>query len=136
MSDIMAQIGCYEWKINMLGTAQVNHTGADAKATCDTMKATRKETHESSMWQHNTLPLIFTAWADNTIVKMLNSYHSPVIIQDSVQRQCRIDGVRQCNPVGVNVPEQAKDYCETFHKIDKGNGTEAKYDLGGNRLLL
>ena len=35
--------------------------------------------------------------------------------------------------VGVTVLEKAKDYCETFYKIDKGNGAEAKYDLGGNR---
>ena len=33
MSDIMAQIGWYEWGINMVGTSQVNQTGADAKAT-------------------------------------------------------------------------------------------------------
>ena len=29
MSDIMAQIGCYEWGINMVGTSQFNQTGAD-----------------------------------------------------------------------------------------------------------
>ena len=28
--------------------------------------------------------------------------------------------------MGVSVPEQGKDYCETFHKIDKGNSAEAK----------
>ena len=97
------------------------------------MKATTKETHETSMWQHNTLPLVFTAWADNAIVKTLSNFHFPVIIQDGVQRWRRIDGTRQCNPVGVTVPEQAKYYCEIFHKIDKGNGAEAKYNLGGNR---
>ena len=38
MSDIMAQIGCYEWGTNMVGTAQVNWTGEDAKATVADMK--------------------------------------------------------------------------------------------------
>ena len=104
MSDIMAQIGRYEWKMNMIGTAQVNCTGADAKATCDAMKATKKGTHELSMWQHNTLPLVFTAWADNAIMKTLSNFHSPVIIPDGVQRWCRIDGVRQRNSVRESVP--------------------------------
>ena len=85
------------------------------------------------MWQHNTLPLVFSAWADNAVVKTLSNFHSPVTIKDGVQRPCRIDDVRQRDPVGVPVPEQGKDYCETFHKVDKGNGAEAKYDLGGNR---
>ena len=101
----MAQIGRYEWKINMIWMAQVNLTGADAKVTIDAMKATRKGTHETSMRQHNTLPLVFTAWDDNAIVKALSNFHSPVIIQDGVQHLCRIDGVRQLNPVGVTVPE-------------------------------
>jgi len=65
-------------------------------------------------------------------MKTLSNFQSPVIIQDGVQRRCKIDGVRQRDPVGVPVPEQRKAYCQTFHKIDKGNGAEAKYDLGGN----
>ena len=65
-------------------------------------------------------------------MKTLSNFHSPVIINDGVQWRCKIDGVRQHNPVGVPVPKQGKAYCETFHKIDKGNGAEAKYDLGGN----
>ena len=37
MSDIMAQIERYEWCMNMVVTAQVDHTGAYAKATVDAM---------------------------------------------------------------------------------------------------
>ena len=37
--------------------------------------------------------------------------------------------------MGVPVPLQQKAYLETFHKIDKGNGAEAKYDMGGNRYV-
>ena len=29
----------------------------------------------------------------------------------------------------VDCPTQQIDYCKTYHKIDKGNGAEAKYDL-------
>jgi hypothetical protein len=29
----------------------------------------------------------------------------------------------------VDCPDQQKTYCRTYHKIDKGNGTEAKYDI-------
>ena len=60
MSDIMAQIGQYEWGINMVGTSQVNQIGADAKDTITNMKK-HKGTHESNMWQHNELPLVFAA---------------------------------------------------------------------------
>ena len=47
MSDIMAQIGQYEWGINMVDTSQVNRTGADAKATITGMEIqSRKGNHE------------------------------------------------------------------------------------------
>ena len=75
MSDIMAQIGCNEWRMNMVGTAQVNCTGANAKAAVDTMKVTRKGTHKTSvMWQHNTLPLVIAVWAGNAIVTSLSNF--------------------------------------------------------------
>ena len=35
----------------------------------------------------------------------------------------------------VPCPAQTQDYCETFHQIDKGNGAEANYDLGGKSHL-
>ena len=84
MCDIMAQIGRFEWKINMVGMSQVNQTGADAIATVDAMKKTMKGTHATAMWQHKELPLVFAAWADNAIVKTLSNFHSPVIIKDGV----------------------------------------------------
>ena len=49
MSDIMAQIGRFELKMNMAGTSQVNQTGADAKATVDFIKARMKGTHAAAM---------------------------------------------------------------------------------------
>jgi len=47
--------------MNMVGTAQVNRTGANAKATVDFMKAKKEGIHAVAMWQHTTLPLVFTA---------------------------------------------------------------------------
>ena len=91
-----------------------------------------KGTHKSVMWQHNTLPLAFAAWANNAIVKSLSNFHSPIVIQDSARRWCKIDGASQRDQVGVSVPVQGKDYPETFQKIDKGNDAEANYDMGGN----
>ena len=48
MSDIMAQIGRYKWGINMVGTAQVNYTGADAKATVTDLNK-RKGSHKTNI---------------------------------------------------------------------------------------
>ena len=106
--------------------------GANAKATVDGMKAKIKGIYATAMWQHKELPLVFAAQADTAIVKTLSNFHSPVIIIDGVQQWCKIDCVRQRDPVGVPVPDQGETYCETFYKIDKGNDAKAKYDLGGN----
>ena len=98
--------------MHMVRTAQINCTRADTKATVNTMKATRKETHDTAMWQHNTLLLVFSvAWTGNDIVKTLGNFHSPFIIKGGVQRWCRINGANKSNPVGMPVLEQGKDYC-------------------------
>ena len=84
MSDLMTQIGQYEWGINTVCTAQVNQTRADAKVTVtDTKK--RKGLHETNMWQHNELPLVFAAWSNNAVVKSLSNFRSPIIIPNGVQ---------------------------------------------------
>ena len=93
----------------MVGTSQVNQTGADAKVTVTDIKK-RKGTHEIYMWQHNQLPLVFAAWSDNTVVKSSGNFHFSIIIQNGVQQRIKIDKVRQRNPVGVPVPIQYKEY--------------------------
>ena len=73
-------------------------------------------------------------WADNAIVKTLSNFHSPKLLAagSGVLRRHCVNGVRERTPTEVPCPEQQKDYCETFHLIDKGNGKESKYDMGGH----
>ena len=91
--------------------------------------------YESRLLQHNNLHLVFAAWSNNGVIKSLINFHSPIIIQDGVQRQIKINNVRQQDSVDVPVPLQQKDYSETFHKIDKGKDVEAKYDMGRNMYV-
>ena len=103
MSDIMVQISWYEWGISMVGTAQFDWTGVDAKNTVTNMKLW-KESHKTNMWQHNKLLSVFAVWSDNAVAKSLSNFHSPIIIPNGVQWRIKIDKVRQRNPVGVSVP--------------------------------
>ena len=71
MSYIMGQISCNKWKINMVCTIKSSCTGADITVTCHSMVV---RTHESYVWQHNTLSLCVAAWADNAVVKSLSNF--------------------------------------------------------------
>jgi len=74
-------------------------------------------------------------WADNNIVKTLSNYHSPTILPEGLgvmRKKKGEDGRREYRQSPVSCPKQSKDYSETFHLIDKGNGAEAKYDMGGH----
>lgn len=53
MGDIMAQIGRFVWKINMVGTAHANHTAANDRPACKKMK---EGTHEPIIWHYKTMP--------------------------------------------------------------------------------
>ena len=132
MGDIMAQIGREVWGMNMVGTVQCNRSGApDTKVTTTKMKA---GTYESTMWQHNNKPLMFAAWCDNSVVKTLSNCHGPVVLpagQGVNRKRKGDDGKRERESTEMACPAQMKYYCETFHLIDKGNGAEASYDLGG-----
>ena len=85
----------------------------------------------SLFYQHNEEPLVYTVWADNNFVKVLSNFHLPRIIVDGLQQKKQIDEHREREPSGVDCPEQMKAYSKTFHQIDKGNGVESNYDLGG-----
>ena len=90
--------------------------------------------YESNMFQHNTLPLVFALWSDNNIVKTLSNFHSPTILAEGhgVRRRKRVGRSRDHHQSDVSCPAQMKAYCETFHQIDKGNGAESNYDMGGH----
>jgi hypothetical protein len=127
-------IGRDLWRINMVGTAQANHTGANIDCT----KLMKKGTYSSVCWQHVWRSLCFAMWTDNTLVRMLSIFHSPEILEAGmgVMRKKRdSDGKRERTKTEVLCSAQTRDYCNTFHLMDKGNGVEANYDLGGKSRL-
>ena len=129
MGDIMAMIGRDVWRINMVGTAQANRTGANIECT----KSMKKGTYESVCWQHVWRNLCFAVWSDNALVRTLSNFHGPVILKAGMgvlRKKRDEDGKRERHKTEVPCPAQTKDYCATFHLIDKGNGAEASYDLG------
>ena len=116
----------------MAGTAQSNHTGAAVKEEAKKLKI---GSHESIRFQHKKMPLCFAVWADNNLVKTLSNFHCPTVLKagDGVLRKKRgSDGKREMKRSDVPCPTKNKYYSKTFHLIDKGNGIEAKYDMGGH----
>jgi hypothetical protein len=84
------------------------------------------------MYQHNTKPLLHTVWGDNNFVKTLSNFYSPVILRGGTRRKKRDRQTkrRDREQSDVDCTEQQKDYCLTYHcLIDKGNGSEDRYDL-------
>eukprot|EP00956_Cyclotella_meneghiniana_P038739 scaffold159386_cov22-Cyclotella_meneghiniana.AAC.1 len=130
--DILMQISREEWGINMLGTCQSNRSGGGLHSAAHKAKM-KVGSHECAMYQHNTLPLSYTMWADNSVVKTLSNFHTPELLPAGmgVNRRKRVDGVREYESTPVQCPLQQRDYSLTFHLIDKGNGKESKYDMGG-----
>jgi hypothetical protein len=130
MGDTMGQIDLEEWKINTVGTAQTNRTGAPAAVDVQKLKV---GTYERIFWQHQMLNLCYVVWSDNNKVKTLSNFHSPDVLEVvlGLLRKMRVDGKRDRDKSEVPCPVQMKDYCETFQLIDKGNGAEAHYDMGG-----
>jgi hypothetical protein len=129
MGDIMAQLGHDEWKINMVGMAQLNRMGANVKDFIDKLKI---GTYESHFWQHESLNLVFAAWLDNAIVKTLWNHHGLDVLQaaSGLMWRGKDNSVsREMKQKLVPCPAQTKEHCETFHLIDKGNGKEAKYNM-------
>ena len=130
--DAMCLIGRHEWKINMVGTAQSNRTGGGPMAVKEMKQVMKKGSYDSLFYQHDVEDLTFSVWADNNFVKVLSNFHSPRVAVGGLKRKRRgVDGRREREPSEVDCPEQMKAYSETFHQIDKGNGVESTYDLGG-----
>ncbi|OEU06853.1 hypothetical protein FRACYDRAFT_252696 [Fragilariopsis cylindrus CCMP1102] len=116
----------------MVGTVQASRTGGGRLGKLVIkFKEIEKGTHKSLLYQHNTKPLLHAVWADNNFVKTLSNFHSPTIVQDGMKRRVRdpVTKERAREQTDVDCNAQQIDYCKTYHKIDKGNGAEAKYDL-------
>jgi hypothetical protein len=80
MGDIMVMIGRDVWRINMVGTAQANRTGADIDCT----KSMKKGTYTAICWQHVWQPLCFAVWSDNALVRTLSNFHGPEILDAGI----------------------------------------------------
>jgi hypothetical protein len=118
--------------MNMVGTVQSSRTGGGwlGKAAIKA-KEIEKGTHESLLYQHNTKPLLHAVWADNNFVKTLSNFHSPTIVEGGMKRRVRgsVTKKRAREQSDFDCNAQQIYYCKTYHKIDKGNGAEPKYDL-------
>ena len=77
MGEIMEQISGYEWKTNMVGTAQANRRGEVIDDVKTYMVIGR---YDCALFQHRTMPICFAMWDDNNIVKTLSNYHSSKIL--------------------------------------------------------
>ena len=90
---------------------------------------------ESIIFQHKDKPLCFALWSGNSVVKTLYGFHYPIVCAEGVgvlQKKRGEDGRRDQHRTEVSFPQQNKYYSKTFHLIDKGNGAEEKYDMGGH----
>ncbi len=135
MEDIMAQIGCKELQLNIVDTSQSNRVGTDIKDTVNKMKVGR---YKSKIWEHNSKNLMVVVWANNPTVKRLSNYHGATIIKAEnglMQRAKDKSRIWALHQKAVLCPAQTKDYCQTFHLIDKGNGNEAKYNMARKSWL-
>jgi hypothetical protein len=94
-------------------------------------KEIEKGNHESLLYQHNAKPLLHAVCADNNFVKKLSNFHSPTIVEGGMKRRVRdpVTKRRAREQADVDCNGQQIDYCNTYHKINKGNEAEAKYDL-------
>ncbi len=77
-------------------------------------------------------------WSDNALIRTLSNFHGPVILDAGMgvlRKKRGDDGNRERMKTEVPCPAQMQDYCKTLHLIDKRNGAEANYDLGGKSRL-
>ena len=101
--DIMALIERHNWKINMLGIAQENRTGAD---TAEKKKGMKKNTYEAVMCQHDTEPLCYVIWSDKNFVRTLSNFHTPKVVDSGIKRRRRrVNGVLERVQTAVPCPQ-------------------------------
>ena len=117
MGDIMALIGSHDWKINMLGAAQENRTGAD---TAKKKKGMKKNTYEAVMCQHDTEPLCYVIWSDNNLVRILFNFHTPKIVEGGVKRKRRVQGTQERTKSPVACPQKQSIIRRPFISLTRG----------------
>jgi hypothetical protein len=112
----------------MVGTAQANRTGADIDCT----KSMKKGTYTAIWWQHVWQSLCFAVWSNNALVPTLSNFHGPEILEAGIGvlwKKRDEDGKRERHKTDVPCLAQTKDYCNTFHLIDKAGGEEPTTQL-------
>ena len=98
------------WGMN-IRTVQLNRSdGVELHSAAPKAKM-KVGSHECAMCQHNTLPLSYTMWADNSVVKTLSSFHTPELLPAGmwVNRRKRVGGVREYESTPVHFPLQQRD---------------------------
>ena len=65
--------------MNMYGTTQSNHVGAEMKEDRKMMKV---GTYECVCYKYNELPLCVALWTNNIIVTTLSNFYSPIILKE------------------------------------------------------
>jgi hypothetical protein len=98
----------------------------------------KKGTYNSVYWQHVWRSLCFAVWSDNALIRTLLNFHGPEILEAGMgvlQKKLDDKGKHERTKLEVPCPAQTKDYCATLPLINKGNGVEANYDLGGKSRL-
>ena len=71
------------------------NTGAGEAGAANFIKnKMKKENHGCNFWQHDTLPLCYTAKSDNNIVRTLSNFHTPPIVhgEDGVNNEKKKKG--------------------------------------------
>ena len=103
MGNIIGQISREVWKINFVGTCHSDRTGAEVKETKNKMTV---GTYESIIYQHTSKALVYTMWANNTIVKTLSNFHLPEVlaIGAGMLRRGKHDGVWDAHKTEVPCP--------------------------------
>ena len=63
-------------------------------------------------------------------MKTLSNFHKVEVAIKGLKRKKKDEtGRRELTQTPIDCPVQQKDYCETYHLIDKGNGAEEKFAL-------
>ena len=101
MGQLLAQVACKVWLVNVLGTAQIDRCGPDSKLMAAERKRIKVRSYESVFFYHKTKPLCVAIWGDNNHVTTLSNNHLPRLLKagHGVNRRLKdSSGMRQKDP--------------------------------------